>query len=289
MNLPGQAGGDSLAERELSYRAAVAAYDAALAARQVVENQWRQALEAVTAARRAGDQAALDRASNAFIEQATELERLDIRVRSTQDSLEVARESLLEALDRRMGELVEEADTVTTDVRRMQILSLARDLQNQYRELVSAGADALTPTPVLYPGILAYDPRDTPDLIRQKAQLVERRIDAVQTQRDEALARIEGIERLIRLRRQQDNFSAPLDRFGDVQVPVVSGGGSQGQGETGVPDSAGARAPTLEEQLEAWRLQEEQLGFLLTQLRENLRRFRERIGVDRPSVRGGDR
>lgn len=268
-----------LTERELEYRAALRAHEAAVAARQVVENTWRTALDSVNAARRSGDRERLDRAQAAFLAQTTEFERLDNRVRATEDTLTGAREALLDALDRRAAQLGEEADTARTPARRQQIVMQARDLRLQYQEIVREGADVLTPTPVFYPGILAYDPRDTPNLLRGKADLVERRVELVQTQLDEAGERIESLERLIRLRRQQENFNAPLDRFGDVQVPVVTGGGSQNQDEEEMADSAGRQPPTLEEQLSAWRLQEEQLGLLLRQLEENLLRFRARIGA----------
>jgi hypothetical protein len=269
----------SLPELELEYRAALRAHEAAVAARQVVENQWRAALDSVTSARRSGDADRLDRASAGFLAQTTEFERLDSRVRDTRAALTLAREALLDALDRRAAELEEMADTARSPAQRGQILTLARDLQNQYRAVVTEGSEVLSPTPVFYPGILAYDPRDTPDLIQSKAELVERRIRAVEAQLEEARERIETIERLIRLRRGQENFNAPLDRFGDVQVPVVAGGGSQSRSEEAMPDSAGARPQTLEEQLAAWRLQEEQLALLVTQLEANLRRFRERIGA----------
>lgn len=286
---PAQTDGRTLAERELAYRAAIQVYEAAVAARQVVENRWRTALDSVTAARLGGDRERLDRASAAFLNQTAEFERLDARVRATEDSLATAREDFLDGLDQRVAELVEEADTATTDAQSAEILSLARDLQNQYRAVLSEEADALTPTPVFYPGILAYDPRDTPDLIRGKAQLVERRIQAVEAQLGEARESIERIVGLIRLRRQQENFNAPLDRFGDAQVPVVSGGGAgqgQQQGDPGTRDSTGSRPPTLEEQLEVWRLQEEQLGLLLAQLEQNLERFRARIGADPAGASG---
>lgn len=269
----------NLAALELEYEAAMQSYAAALAARRVVESEWRAALDSVTAARASGERALLDQASAEFLARTSEFDRLDERVRDAQLRLTAQRERLLEALEQRSTELVEEADAESSAARRAELFTRVRDLQLQFGEVFRQAEGSLDPTPVFYPGSLAYNPRDTPDLLRAKTQLIERRIEAVSTQIDEASERIDDLERQIRLRRQQENFNAPLDRFGDVQLPVVTGSTEAADASEALSDSLGARPPSLDEQLEHWRLQERQLTLLLEQLRANLQQFHERLGI----------
>jgi hypothetical protein len=278
-----------LATLDLEYRAALESYSAALAARRVVEGEWRAALDSVTAARSAGDQARFDRASAEFLSRTAEFDRLDERVRTAQMTLDARREALLGGLEDQSRSLAEQAAEAPTATRRDELIARVRDLQNQYAEVFRDSEGSLSPTPVFYPGSLAYNPRDTPDLLRAKAQLVERRIEAVAAQLADADNRIDELERIIRLRRQQQNFDAPLDRFGDVQLPVVTGTQSASEAQDrGGADSTGARAPTLEEQLASWQQQRDQLEVLLSQLQDNLRRFRQQLGdAPGPSSRGG--
>lgn len=276
--LSAQSKSASLAALELEYQAAVESYEAALAARQVVESQWRAALDSVSLARNSGDQPRFDQASSAFLRRSDEFDRLDARVQETSRNLAQYRDALLSAIENEVEQLVAQAGGSTDANLRASLAALARDLQNQYRDLLAQQNENLIPTPVFYPGSLAYNPRDTPDLLQAKAQLVERRIASVQEQLNESEERINDLERLIRLRRQQGNFNAPLDRFGDVQLPVVTGGQGTGQVEV-VGDSTGLQPLSLEEQLASWRLQKAQLLVLLEQLEENLRRFRSRLGT----------
>ncbi len=268
----------SLAALELQYQAAVESYEAALAARQVVESQWRAALDSVSLARNSGDQPRFDQASSAFLLRSDEFDRLDARVQEAGLSVAQYRADLLSAIESEVEQLAARAGGSTDADLRTSLATLARDLQNQYRDLLAEQNENLIPTPVFYPGSLAYNPRDTPDLLQAKAQLVERRIASVQAQLAESDDRINDLERLNRLRRQQGNFNAPLDRFGDVQLPVVTGGQGTGQVEV-VGDSTGLQPPSLEEQLASWRLQKAQLLVLLEQLEENLRRFKSRLGT----------
>lgn len=274
---------------DLEYRAALESYSAALAARRVVEGEWRTALDSVTAARVTGDQGRFDQASSAFLNLTAEFDRLDERVRGAQAELDARREALLEGLDAQSRDLVAQAADASDRQRREALLARVRDLQNQYGEVFRDAEGSLAPTPVFYPGSLAYNPRDTPDLLRAKAQLVERRIEAVSAQLAEANGRIDEIERIVRLRRQQQNFDAPLDRFGDVQLPVVTTTENTAEGRASSDgDTTGARPLTLEEQLTSWQRQRDQLEVLLSQLQENLRRFRQQLGdAPGPSSRGG--
>jgi FtsZ-binding cell division protein ZapB len=279
----------SLAElnaQELRYRAAQIAYDAALAARLVVEADWEAALDSVQAARQATDQEAYDRASERHMLLARDLTRMDRRVQQASDSLGAVRSDYLQAMDVRLGVLLELQDSAATRIEAERYEALIEDLGNQYREL-EASSDILTPRPLVPQGVLAYNPRDTPSRLRNKIEVATRRIELVQAGIDEADDRIESIQQRIRLQRQQENFRSTLGRFDDTSVPVGPPGQSRSQGEQAVSDSTGVRtAPeTLEDQLEGWQTLRSQLESLLTQFMEVRDELQSHLGASGSSRR----
>ena len=258
-----------LVDQELRYRAAQTAYEAALAARLVVEADWEAALDSVQAARQSADQEAYDRASERHMLLARDLTRLDRRVQQASDSLNAVRLDYLEAMDDRLGVLLELQDTASTLAEAERYGVLIDDLGNQYREL-EASSDILTPQPLVPRGVLTYNPRDTPSRLRNKIEVADRQIELVQARIQEADDRIQGIEQRIRLQRQQENFRSTLGRFDDTRVPVGPPGESRSQGEQAVSDSTGVRtAPqTLADQLEGWQELRSQLETMLERLIE---------------------
>ncbi|MBT8402246.1 MAG: hypothetical protein KJP18_00215, partial [Gemmatimonadetes bacterium] len=273
-----------LNDQELRHRAAVLAYEQALAARLVVEAQWEAALDSVQIARQSGDQAAYDGASERHMLLARDLTRMDRRVQQVGDSLEAVRSDYLEAMDARLGVLLELQDSALTraDVQRFDLL--IADLGNQFREL-EASSDVLTPRPLVMQGVLVYSPRDTPSRLRNKIEIANRRIDQVQAGIEEADGRIGGIEQRIRLERQQDNFRSTLGRFDDTRVPVGPPGQSRSQGEQTVSDTTGIRTipETLDAQLEGWRTLRGQLESMLQRLESVRDELESHLGESPPA------
>jgi hypothetical protein len=246
--------------QELRYQAARDAYDASLTARLVVESEWEAALDSVQAARQGSDQAAYDRASERHMLLAQDLTRMDRRVQQASDSLEAARSDYLQAMDARLGVLLELQDSAGSRLESQRYQALIEDLENEYRAL-EASSEILVPELLVSQGVLAYNPRDTPSRLRNKIEVATRRIEVVQIAIDEADDRIEGLERRQRLQRQQENFLSPLGRFDDTRIPVGPPGQSRSQGQGAVSDSTGVRtAPqSLDDQLEAWQALRSQL------------------------------
>lgn len=249
-----------LNRQELRYQAARDAYDASLTARLVVEAEWEAALDSVQAARQGSNQDAYDRASERHMLLAQDLTRMDRRVQQASDSLQAARSDYLQAMDARLGVLLELQDSASTRAEAANYQALIEDLENEFRALEGT-IEVLVPQLLVSQGVLAYNPRDTPSRLRNKIEVATRRIEVVQTAIDEADDRIKGLEQRQRLQRQQENFLSPLGRFDDTRIPVGPPGESRSQGQGAVSDSTGVRtAPeTLDDQLEAWQTLRSQL------------------------------
>lgn len=258
---------DALQQQTLRHRAAEDAHQAALTARQVVQASFDATLDSVRVARASGDQEAFDRASERNMLLARDLSRMDRRVEETSDSLKAARRTLLQALDDRVGVLLEQQDDAATRTEAEEAGALIADLYNQYRELEES-SDILTPQPVVFSGRLAYTPRDTPSRLSQKLELATRRIEEVEDRISEADDRIRGIRDRIRLARQSENFQSSLGRFDDTSVPVGAAGQRRTSGDPTVADSTGVRTEpqSLELQLEGWQELKVQLEAMLDNL-----------------------
>lgn len=280
-----------LNRQELRYQAARDAYDASLTARLVVEAEWEAALDSVQVARQGSNQEAYDRASERHMLLAQDLTRMDRRVQQASDSLQAARSDYLQAMDARLGVLLELQDSATTRVEAANYQALIEDLENEFRALEGT-IDTLVPQLLVSQGVLAYNPRDTPSRLRNKIEVATRRIETVQTAIDEADDRIKGLEQRQRLQRQQENFLSPLGRFDDTRIPVGPPGESRSQGQGTVSDSTGVRtAPeTLDDQLEAWRTLRSQLETrlqVLMRMRDELSSYLGTPGAARERRPGG--
>ncbi len=235
---------DSLVQRELEYRSATSELQAARDAWSVVERRWSEALDEVGRARRSGDAARLEAALASAQSISLEVRRADGRVRDQESRLADARKALLAALDRRRQVLETRLADATTARERSDLDALIRDLSNQYEE-VDQGPDVLRTELVYFPSI-TYDPRDTPEDLLAKADLLKRKAQAADStiaSIDREIARLEG---LLRLQRRRSNFQADLERFGDTQVPVGQTSrrnGRDNEGGAAEPDSTGVPQP----------------------------------------------
>jgi hypothetical protein len=129
-----------------------------------------------------------------------------------------------------------------------------------------------------YPSIVP-DPRDTPEDMLGKAQLLRDRA----MKADSSMALIDReivrIEKQLRRSRDIQAVSSELERFGDVQAPGAPGRRPPLGGGRARPDSAGvARETTPEERLQALRL-------LRLQQQDAKRQFLERAVMFEELVR----
>ena len=273
-----QVPGDGLVESELEYRSARSDVQAARDARTVVERRFSEALDEVGRARRSGDgdrlEAALARAQSLSLE----LSRADERVRVEEGELVEARVSLLEGLDARRRRL--EARLADAGAReRADLDALIRDLARQYRQVEDDDADVLQTELVYFPSI-TFDPRDGPVELSAKADLLERKAEALDTTLAAVDREIERLEGLLRLQRSRQSFQGNLERFGDTQVPVgppTRRGSRDAEAGRAPADSTGVPAPAepLDQRIRSLRLFRVQVEAARDQFLSRARVFRQ--------------
>jgi hypothetical protein len=266
---------DLVVQRRLELRQARADYDAALAAFSVVEQQWSAALEEVNRARRSGDEDALERAFALAQDRAGPLRAQDQRVEEARGALDARRQVLVQVITLRLEQLVAQMDAAPSRQQRTELDLLFRDLQNEMRGLEAEAEDTFRLEPVFLPEV-TFDPRDGPDDLRSKAQLLERQAADIDTVLVDTDRRMDALEGRLRIQRQRGDLLAGVERFDDTRVPVVVGAQSAG----GVPaDSAGVgtRPLTLEERIEELRIYRTQLEVYRDQLLIKAETFRQRI------------
>jgi hypothetical protein len=262
-------------QRRLEFRQARADYDAALAAFSVVEQQWSAALEEVNRARRSGDEDALESAFAAAQDRAGPLRGQDQRVEEARGALDARRQVLVQVITLRLEQLVAQMDAAASRQQRTELDLLFRDAQNELRALEAEAEDTFRLEPVVLPEV-TFDPRDGPDDLRSKAQLLERQAADIDTLLVDTDRRMEALGSRLRIQRQRGDLLAGVERFDDTRVPVVVGAPAAG----GVPaDSAGVgtRPLTLEERIEELRIYRAQMEAYRDQLLIKAETFRRRI------------
>lgn len=271
---------DGLVEVELEYRSALSAAQAARDARSVVERRFSEALDVVAGARRSGDGDRLEAALASAQALSLELGRADDRVRDQEEDLASARRDLLAVLDtRRRGLEARLADAGGRE--RADLFVLIRDLANQYREVEEGDSDVLETELVYFPSI-AFDPRDGPVELAAKADLLERKAEALDTTLASIDREVERLESLLRLQRSRRSFQGNLERFGDTQVPVgppTAGGSREAEAGRVPADSTGVPAPEepLDQRIESLRLFRLQVEAARDQFLGRARVFRQML------------
>jgi hypothetical protein len=236
-----QESGD-VAQRELEYRAAKGAHDAALDDYNAQYNAYSQLIDQVAAARRVGDETAIDAALGRWYQRSREIRRLDLRVQEQRERLEGARGALLAALDAELEAVGAELAAGPGVAVASGLVARSRDLRLQYEELEEEGSHVLTPREIVLTQ-LQYDPRNTPAEIRLKVEYAERRIEEARGAQREVDRQIQRVETLLRVERSGTDFRGGLNRFGDDQVPV----GQPAQGRDGRSALADTTGLTLDE------------------------------------------
>jgi hypothetical protein len=264
---------DPFQDRQLAYDAAKSQYSAALDAWRVFEKQWNDAMEDHQQGKRAGDgdreNAALVRA----LDLARELDRSERRVSSQRAVLDGARTELLAALDARMEEAATQLAAARSANERAQLATVLRDYENQQQQIEAERDQPAVRLQLLYYPSIQFDPRDTPEDLTNKAQLLRRRAeqaDSSLAQIDREIARLEG---QVRRRRNVESLMSGVERF-DGQPPLGAAGRPNPPGEMlARPDSAGVARPEVTPQQKL-----EQLQLLRGQLQDAKQQFLNRAG-----------
>jgi hypothetical protein len=266
-----------VAQRELEYRAAKGAHDAALGDYNAQYNAYERIIDQVTVARNAGDDAALDAALGRWYQRSLEIGRLDLRVQEQRERLERARGALLAALDAELESVGAQLAAGPGVSAASALVARSRDLRLQYEELEEEGSAVLTPREIVLTQ-LRYDPRNTPAEVRLKVDYAERRIEEAREALREVDRQIQRVSTLLRVERSGRDFRGGLNRFGDDQVPV----GQPAQGRDGQPAVADTTGLTLEElpldqQLSTLRAHRAQLEVYIGVFEERVKALRAHL------------
>jgi hypothetical protein len=272
---------DPFQDRQLAYDAARSQYGAALDAWRVVEKQWNDAVEDHDQGRRAGDQDRQNTAITRALDVARELELSERRVETQRAALDRARTALLDALDDRIEQATAQATSARTRAERDQFTARLADYRNQQEEIEADRDQPAVRLQLLYYPTIVFDPRDTPQDLTGKAQLLRRKAE----QADSALARIDreivSSERRLRLQRNADALVSGVERFDPGGPPLGAPGRRVPPGNIPTrPDSAGVSRPevTLDQRLD-------QLRLLRGQIEAAKQQFLQRAGDFEDAVR----
>ena len=265
-------------QRRRELRAARGAYEAARAAYDVVEGQFAAALEEVSQARRSGDVARHERAAALAQDRSVPARDQESRLQEAGRALVRAREALIGVLDARMEELVRMMDAASSSQQRAQLNSLYGDLRAELQSLEAEAGERIRLEPVVLPEI-SFDPRDGPDELRSKAELLERHAVITDTVIQNTQRQIEQLSGRLRRERQQRDFLAAADRFDDTRVPVVTGPPTGARAAVTDSTVAGARPLSLEERIQILREYVGQLQARREQLLIRAQQFRRSVGA----------
>lgn len=265
-------------QRRLELRAAREAYEAARAAFEVVDRQFRAALQEVTRARESGDADRLDRASALAQDRSVPRADQERRLNEAIEALGRAREGLIGALEGRMAQLVRDMDAAASGQQRAQLNALFADAQAELESLEAEAQDTFRFELVAFPEI-TFDPRDGPDEMRAKAEVLERQALETDTLIASKQDEIRQLTDRLAIQRAARDFMAGTGRFDDTRIPVVAG--TPTGNRPAVTDStvAGARPMSLEERIRALQEYVRQLEEYRDQLRFRAQQFRARVGV----------
>ena len=252
-------------------------HDARVGALQVQMDLWREALDRVTVAEAVQDEGRYEVAQQDHFHVSQELDRMLGRVDEARDSLELKRTVLLDALDERREQLRDRVEGATREGAD-QLLVLVRDLDNQVRALTPENGDGLAARPLVFWPTLDVDPRDTPEQLRFKAEIAERKVEQLDDEIgkvDEQIARIERLETLLR---QTQDAAASRDRFDQTTLPLGTPriGGGESVALPALSDTTGVALEDLPQaqRLEVLLSHKAQLERFRSEGRSRLRVFR---------------
>ncbi len=274
-----------LSDAELEYNAARAEWESALNAFRAAEARWQRALDDVNAAEEAGDEEALSAAYARFRTQALEFQTQESRQEETARALSEARVSLMAVLAESRDALYEDAlDDETPPEQRRELAALIQDRSNRFRSLEQEGAPP-TEITLVTSSEITIDRRDGPDELNAKIRFMELRIRQAQDNIESVSDRISTLEKEQRQQRDLQNLMAGVERFDDTFVPVTTSdpvsATADREGEGRAP-ADGSDVETLDDlsidqQIEALRLLQEQMFSWVQRMEDRVEVFRQRL------------
>ncbi len=267
-----------LVQRRLEYRAARDQWESARSAVLVFEADFASALEAAERARRRGDDDARERALAVAQERSGPLRSQTQRVEDAADDLDRARTALIEVIAVRMENLVDDMRQASSRRERDRLDVLFRDLRNELAQLEDEIGSRVLIDPVALPDVV-FDPRDGPEELEIKAQIMERRAAFTDSAVVQVDREIRDLGSRLRNERRRADFLAGTERFDDTRLPVV-GGTPPGDAPVAPGDSVsgGGRPATLDERIRLKQQYREQLLLYRDQLLIRARAFRQAVG-----------
>lgn len=265
-------------QRRLELRAARATHESARNTFEVVERQFSSALDEVRDARNSGDGDRLERAYAQALDRSVPLRDQERRLEEAQAALDAARGRLIEVLEARLEQLVREMDAAPGGRERARLDVLFRDLSAELQSLEAETGGTFRIDPVVLPEI-TFDPRDGPDELRFKAEVLERKAADADSVIRNTEGLIQTLSNRLRTQRQVRDMVASLDRFDDTRVPVVTGAPPGDRASVTDSTVVGARPLTLEERIEVLRDYITQLEAYRDQLLIRAEQFRRSVGA----------
>ncbi len=279
--VPGVAQGQSLEEqviqRRLELQQAELEYQAARAAFTVVDRQFSTALNAVREARRSGDDEALELAHAQAQARSGPLSAQERRVEEVRQRFAHARRALIDVLTQHLQQLVIEMGAAPTDLRRREIDAIYRDRLAELSRLESDEEQSTFRIDVALLPDIGFDPRDGPEELETKAELVEAYAAVVDTVIQEVDRRVGTLDERLRNERQRGDLLAAVGRFDDTNLPVGVATGPPQADAAADSTGVGNRPLTLEEQIEELTSYRAQLVAYREQILIKARTFRLRI------------
>ena len=160
----------TLPELEGVYRRALAGYEEAFAALEVLSSQFDRASQEVLRAQAAGDQAAMNRAYEETLRIAPRRRQAQRRVEEKVEELRVAREELLDAHAMYLEDLLLQTQSAADPAEQRSLAVMVADTRNRIQELRSLEDPPVNLEPL--PDI-NVEPRDGPADLRAKATILE--------------------------------------------------------------------------------------------------------------------
>lgn len=199
---------------EPEYQRAQAEYEAAFSALEALEGRLNQALEDVDEARAAGDEARTNQGYDLVLQLSGDLRLQRQRVDEKAEELRDARTLLLQALRRRVDELLSEVNSARDD---SALAAILQDVNNRRLELLAEEE----PETVLEPmRDITISPTDLPIDIRRKAATLDYRAEQHEARLEGIDQRLEELRQDLRRSRFVSDFLSGVERYGDTQLPV---------------------------------------------------------------------
>jgi hypothetical protein len=199
------------------------------------------------------------------------------RVEEARERFTDSRQALIDVLTLRLQQLVIEMAAAPTDLRRTEIDAIYRDRRTELARLESDEEQSAFRIDVALLPDINFDPRDGPEELETKAQLVEAHAAVVDTVIQDLDRRVGALNERLRNERQRGDLLAAVGRFDDTNLPVGVTTGPPPADAAADSTGVGNRPLTLEEQIEELTAYRAQLIAYREQILVKARTFRLRI------------